>query len=178
MGDSAGAPVLAECGEEPFLETAWTEAIEATELLRTVLAALGLADDFPRLRGDVNVYGRPMVTVGRIGTDAARRLAAALNRAVTEDVHPLREYRATAIQFGSAEPYSLAPPLPVPLPAPTPPPSAQALLLPPLPPPLAPALPLPPATAARPICEQRSLPFRTDVAELHEMRSDPQRLPA
>ena len=82
MGDSAGAPVFAESGEEPFLDAAWTEAIEATELLRTVLSDLGLADGFPRLRGDVNVYGRPMVTLGRIEPEAARRLAAALSRAV------------------------------------------------------------------------------------------------
>ena len=89
MGDSTGAPVLAAAAdlvgggaEEPFLDWAWTEAIEATELLRSVLAALGLHDGFPRLRGDVNVYGAPMVTVGRITPAAARRLAAALGRVV------------------------------------------------------------------------------------------------
>jgi hypothetical protein len=79
MGDSAGAPALAETDEEPFLDAAWTEAIEATELLRAVLSDLGLADCVPRLRGDVNVYGRPMVTIGRIEPAAARRLAAALS---------------------------------------------------------------------------------------------------
>jgi hypothetical protein len=93
MGDSAGAPVLAAAAdqagpgpEEPFLDWAWTEAIEATELLRSVLAALGLHDGFPRLRGDVNVYGAPMVTVGRITPAAARRLAAALGRVVAGGV--------------------------------------------------------------------------------------------
>lgn len=93
MGDSTGAPVLAAAAdqvgggaEEPFLDWAWTEAIEATELLRSVLAALGLHDGFPRLRGDVNVYGAPMVTVGRITPAAARRLAAALGRVVAGGV--------------------------------------------------------------------------------------------
>lgn len=84
MGESAAVPPLgpAESGDdEPFLGLAWAEAIEATELLRSALAALGLAGEIPRLRGDVNVYGRPMVTVGRINPTAARRLAAALSRA-------------------------------------------------------------------------------------------------
>jgi hypothetical protein len=84
MGDSAAAPLLdpAEGGDdEPFLGLAWAEAIEATELLRSALAALGLVEEIPRLRGDVNVYGRPMVTLGRICPTAARRLAAALSRA-------------------------------------------------------------------------------------------------
>lgn len=84
MGESAAVPPLdpAEGGDdEPFLGPAWAEAIEATELLRSALAALGLAGEIPRLRGDVNVYGRPMVTVGRISPTAARRLAAALSRA-------------------------------------------------------------------------------------------------
>jgi hypothetical protein len=97
MGDSAGAPVLAESGEEPFLDAAWTEAIEATELLRTVLSDLGIADGFPRLRGDVNVYGRPMVTVGRIDPDAARRLAAVLSLAMPGR----RPQRGSAMVFGS-----------------------------------------------------------------------------
>jgi hypothetical protein len=77
MGDSAGPTVPADHGE-PFLDAAWTEAIDATELLRDALIQLGLVEDFPRLRGDVNVYGRPMVTVGRISTQAARRLASIL----------------------------------------------------------------------------------------------------
>lgn len=84
MGESAAVPQLvpADSGDdEPFLGMAWAEAIEATELLRSALAALGLAGEIPRLRGDVNVYGRPMVTVGRISPTAARRLAAALSRA-------------------------------------------------------------------------------------------------
>ena len=84
MGESAAVPQLvpADSGDdEPFLGLAWAEAIEATELLRSALAALGLAGEIPRLRGDVNVYGRPMVTVGRISPTAARRLAAALSRA-------------------------------------------------------------------------------------------------
>ncbi|MEY9904568.1 hypothetical protein ABIA35_000774 [Catenulispora sp. MAP12-49] len=84
MGESAAVPQLdpAENGDdEPFLGLAWAEAIEATELLRSALAALGLAGEIPRLRGDVNVYGRPMVTMGRISPTAARRLAAALSRA-------------------------------------------------------------------------------------------------
>jgi hypothetical protein len=84
MGESAAVPQvdLAEGGDdEPFLGLAWAEAIEATELLRSALAALGLDGEIPRLRGDVNVYGRPMVTVGRISPTAARRLAAALSRA-------------------------------------------------------------------------------------------------
>ena len=84
MGESAAVPQIdpAEGGDdEPFLGLAWAEAIEATELLRSALAALGLAGEIPRLRGDVNVYGRPMVTVGRISPTAARRLAAALSRA-------------------------------------------------------------------------------------------------
>jgi hypothetical protein len=84
MGDSAATPLVdpAEGGDdEPFLGLAWDEAIEATELLRSALAALGLAEEIPRLRGDVNVYGRPMVTLGRICPTAARRLAAALSRA-------------------------------------------------------------------------------------------------
>ncbi|MBS2535684.1 hypothetical protein KGQ20_23255 [Catenulispora sp. NF23] len=84
MGESAAVPQLdpADGGDdEPFLGLAWAEAIEATELLRSALAALGLAGEIPRLRGDVNVYGRPMVTVGRINPTAARRLAAALSRA-------------------------------------------------------------------------------------------------
>ncbi|WP_194898833.1 hypothetical protein [Catenulispora pinisilvae] len=84
MGESAAVPQVdpADGGDdEPFLGLAWAEAIEATELLRSALAALGLAAEIPRLRGDVNVYGRPMVTVGRINPTAARRLAAALSRA-------------------------------------------------------------------------------------------------
>jgi hypothetical protein len=84
MGESAEAPRIepADNGDdEPFLGLAWAEAIEATELLRSSLAALGLAGEIPRLRGDVNVYGRPMVTVGRISPTAARRLAAALSQA-------------------------------------------------------------------------------------------------
>jgi hypothetical protein len=84
MGESAAVPQIdpADSGDdEPFLGLAWAEAIEATELLRSALAALGLAGEIPRLRGDVNVYGRPMVTVGRITPTAARRLAAALSRA-------------------------------------------------------------------------------------------------
>ena len=84
MGESAAVPQLDPAGggdDEPFLGLAWAEAIEATELLRSALAALGLAGEIPRLRGDVNVYGRPMVTVGRISPTAARRLAAALSRA-------------------------------------------------------------------------------------------------
>jgi hypothetical protein len=84
MGESAAVPQIdpADSGDdEPFLGLAWAEAIEATELLRSALAALGLAGEIPRLRGDVNVYGRPMVTVGRISPTAARRLAAALSRA-------------------------------------------------------------------------------------------------
>ena len=84
MGESAAVPQVdpADGGDdEPFLGLAWAEAIEATELLRSALAALGLAGEIPRLRGDVNVYGRPMVTVGRISPTAARRLAAALSRA-------------------------------------------------------------------------------------------------
>jgi hypothetical protein len=84
MGESAAVPQVdpADSGDdEPFLGLAWAEAIEATELLRSALAALGLAGEIPRLRGDVNVYGRPMVTVGRISPTAARRLAAALSRA-------------------------------------------------------------------------------------------------
>ena len=84
MGEPAAAPLLepADDGDdEPFLGLAWAEAIEATELLRSALAALGLVEEIPRLRGDVNVYGRPMVTVGRISPTAARRLAAALSRA-------------------------------------------------------------------------------------------------
>ena len=83
MGESA-VPQLdpADSGDdEPFLGLAWAEAIEATELLRSALTALGLVGEIPRLRGDVNVYGRPMVTVGRISPTAARRLAAALSRA-------------------------------------------------------------------------------------------------
>ena len=101
MGDSAGAPALADSDEEPFLDAAWTEAIEATELLRTVLADLGLADCFPRLRGDVNVYGRPMVTVGRIEPGAARRLAAVLSRVAQEVVHPVREQRGAPTRLGA-----------------------------------------------------------------------------
>jgi hypothetical protein len=84
MGESAAVPQVdpAESGDdEPFLGLAWAEAIEATELLRSALAALGLDGEIPRLRGDVNVYGRPMVTMGRISPTAARRLAAALSRA-------------------------------------------------------------------------------------------------
>ncbi|NUP46881.1 MAG: hypothetical protein HOW97_06135 [Catenulispora sp.] len=84
MGESAAVPLVEPAGggdDEPFLGLAWAEAIEATELLRSALAALGLAEEIPRLRGDVNVYGRPMVTVGRITPTAARRLAAALSRA-------------------------------------------------------------------------------------------------
>jgi len=84
MGESAAVPQIdpTDSGDdEPFLGLAWAEAIEATELLRSALAALGLAGEIPRLRGDVNVYGRPMVTVGRISPTAARRLAAALSRA-------------------------------------------------------------------------------------------------
>ncbi|MEZ0106067.1 hypothetical protein ABH920_000048 [Catenulispora sp. EB89] len=84
MGESAAVPQIDPAGggdDEPFLGLAWAEAIEATELLRSALAALGLAGEIPRLRGDVNVYGRPMVTVGRISPTAARRLAAALSRA-------------------------------------------------------------------------------------------------
>ena len=84
MGESAAVPQVdpAEGGDdEPFLGLAWAEAIEATELLRSALAALGLDGEIPRLRGDVNVYGRPMVTMGRISPTAARRLAAALSRA-------------------------------------------------------------------------------------------------
>jgi hypothetical protein len=87
MGEFAAAPLVepADGGDdEPFLGTAWAEAIEATELLRSALIALGLADEIPRLRGDVNVYGRPMVTVGRISPTAARRLAAALSRAAQQ----------------------------------------------------------------------------------------------
>ena len=87
MGDFAAAPLVepADGGDdEPFLGMAWAEAIEATELLRSALVALGLADEIPRLRGDVNVYGRPMVTVGRISPTAARRLAAALSRAAQQ----------------------------------------------------------------------------------------------
>jgi hypothetical protein len=129
MGESAGTPLPANSGE-PFLDAAWTEAVDATELLRAALAALGLADDFPRLRGDVNVYGRPMVTVGRIAPAAARRLAAIL-----------------------------------------------ALTLPGLP--TVSALPGTPFGAApSAVCEQRALPLGADVAELNEVRSDPERLPA
>ncbi|NUR30986.1 MAG: hypothetical protein HOV83_34915 [Catenulispora sp.] len=87
MGESAAVPLVEPAAggdDEPFLGLAWAEAIEATELLRSALAALGLAEEIPRLRGDVNVYGRPMVTVGRISPTAARRLAAALSRAAQQ----------------------------------------------------------------------------------------------
>ena len=87
MGESAAVPLVEPAGggdDEPFLGQAWAEAIEATELLRSALIALGLAEEIPRLRGDVNVYGRPMVTVGRISPTAARRLAAALSRAAQQ----------------------------------------------------------------------------------------------
>jgi hypothetical protein len=191
MGDSAGAPALADRGEEPFLDAAWTEAIEATELLRTVLADLGLADGFPRLRGDVNVYGRPMVTVGRIEPAAARRLAAVLSLVADGTV-----------RRGSSPSQDLPPP-PV-----TPAPRTynggstglvddiQTVALRLMRLAGGPAIPGPaadrdgdgeadtliclsgPPSAARPVCEQHGLPFRADVAELDQVRSDPERLPA
>ena len=245
MGDSAGAPALADTDEEPFLDAAWTEAIEATELLRTVLSDLGLADGFPRLRGDVNVYGRP---------DAARRLAAVLSLVLDERRRPRREYRGAETRGAAvgAEPEDLPPPVacevvaaarPESLPPATsseavplesrvysgpgstcatddlqasalrlmrlyngpaiPAPAAEmeTMSSPPIPAPacaedrddLASAqtvrifgqptaqqdpLAGPPAAAARPLREQRGLPLRADVAELHEVRGDPERLPA
>ena len=110
MGESAAVPQLdpAESGDdEPFLGLAWAEAIEATELLRSALAALGLTGEIPRLRGDVNVYGRPMVTVGRISPTAARRLAAALSRAAQ---HQPRIYGQAAPPDGENGSFGLAAP--------------------------------------------------------------------
>jgi hypothetical protein len=57
---------------------AWTEALAAANEVRDALTRLGLADEFPRLRGDVTVYGSAMVSLGRITPRAARTLAAVL----------------------------------------------------------------------------------------------------
>jgi hypothetical protein len=59
-------------------EAAWTEALDAAAELRAALETLGLASDFTRLRGDVNVYGEAHVSLGRVPPTTARLLALVL----------------------------------------------------------------------------------------------------
>lgn len=57
---------------------AWDEALAAAAELRAALAGIGLDEPFVRMRGDVNVYGTAMVSLGRVTPTAARQLAAVL----------------------------------------------------------------------------------------------------
>ena len=128
MGESAAVPLVEPAGggdDEPFLGMAWAEAIEATELLRSALTALGLAEEIPRLRGDVNVYGRPMVTVGRISPTAARRLAAALSRAAQHQPRIYGQAQAGPGQVPGPVPVQVPVQVPVPVPTPTPTPRSE-----------------------------------------------------
>jgi hypothetical protein len=64
--------------EAAVAAAAWDEALAAAAELRAALADLGLDQPFARLRGDVNVYGAAMVSLGRITPTIARQLAAVL----------------------------------------------------------------------------------------------------
>lgn len=177
MSDSTGDTGPDDHGE-PFLDAAWTEAIDAAELLRHVLTALGMAEGFPRLRGDVNVYGRPMVTIGRIPPNVARQLATALAPLVgVANVSPTHGAYGSDVSsevraFG--QPLYGLPAMPASVPS-SPPrtatPSQYAYGAPNL---AGPPLP----AAARPVGEQRGLPVRGEIPQLNQMWGDPQRLPA
>jgi hypothetical protein len=69
------APVVPEASRS---DAAWVEALAAAAELREALAGIGLDERFGRLRGDVNVYGAAMVSLGRVTPETARQLAAVL----------------------------------------------------------------------------------------------------
>lgn len=58
---------------------AWYEARNSMILLRDVLIAAGLAEDFPYLRADINAFGHGIVELGRTTPEAVARLSALMS---------------------------------------------------------------------------------------------------
>lgn len=64
----------------PTMNDRARRALESSALLRAALTRAGFNPmiDFPNLWGDTNIYGEPIVTLGRFSVEVANRLSALL----------------------------------------------------------------------------------------------------
>jgi len=83
---SVCAPIAEDLRPDVPYVRGWSEGKRGADALAEMLRALGLEDDFPSLRADVNVHGDGVVHLGEVRPQAAELLTRALTAGLSAEM--------------------------------------------------------------------------------------------